>query len=113
MLETNRERSVAQLSWFPTKVHAPIPTPQELIAAAAKTIADTLDKPSARRTLNFLQDDQFFQLKYLATLLSNDDQQAHQDPTSLPLLDPATLPRVHPNQLQAPTHSDLTGTRGA
>ena len=58
IIDSRSERTADTVTWYPTTVHAPIPTTKDLILSAAKSLADAIKSDDADRTLTYLNDDQ-------------------------------------------------------
>lgn len=93
MWDTRAVRICPKVTWFPTKTAMPIATSDDVIAAAANDIKDALQNPTG--TLhNRLGETKVKALKNLATILTNDNDEAKKELDHTPVVPPVpTAPK--------------------
>lgn len=92
---TRHIRIIKKCTWFPSKVHLPVPTTSNAISMALHDLAQALKHPDLPALLPTLTSDQQQALLELDTILSNRDGTAMASlDDSEPPLHPGTSPRV-------------------
>ena len=119
--DTRKERIAEQVTWYPTRVHAPVPTAKDEVKAAITALGEAITRTDADRDLHFLTDTQLQSMQTLANTVANRDSSATTDATK-PADNPDPSPRVpsesdaaQPPRVGQPlpdTYAGITGFHG-
>jgi hypothetical protein len=104
---TRRTRLVERVTWFPTRVHVPVPTTAELISATLDALRATLANPPDLHSLLPLGPQRLDLLTQLSQVLSNSEGEAEaQPPQAVPPIAQAFFSNHLFDQCYKATHPD-------